>query len=285
LINFFLKIPNLVFLATIICSALLCQTAELQAKPTSTKPSTNPVTNSNSTYPTSKKPTSKKPTSKKVANTGQIQFIRPTLPPGNAPGGRRTGGGRRDSCPDMNPKLTALVPVTEADSITNVWGLTSAERPTFWFYLPYTKSSKYPTEFILQDSDGETKHQVDITLPEKPGIISVSIPKSVTPLAIGKQYRWFLKVYCNEQKKSLPIYVEGVINRVNLNAIATQQLRTATPQQQVAIYAQNGIWYQALATLLELRQNNPKDETLQNTWETLLTEIGLIEIADKPLIN
>jgi hypothetical protein len=274
--NFFLKIPNLVFPAIFICSALLCQTAQLQAKPTLTKTSTNPVTNSDS----------KKPTSKKVANTGQILFIRPTLPPGNAPGGRRTGGGRRDSCPDVNPKLTALVPITEeADSITNVWGLTSAERPTFWFYLPYTKSSKYPTEFILQDSDGETKHQIDITLPEKPGIISVSIPKSVTPLAIGKQYRWFLKVYCNEQKKSLPIYVEGVINRVKMDAIATQQLSTATPQQQVAIYAKNGIWYQALTTLLELRQKNPQDATLKATWNNLLTEIGLIDIADKSVVS
>jgi hypothetical protein len=262
---------HFVFATSIIYCTLLTQTAELQAKPTPTNP-TNP--------------TFKKPTPKNFANTGQIQFIRPILPPGNAPGGRRTGGGRRDACPDVNPKLTALVPVIEAaDSVTNVWSLTSAEHPTFWFYLPYTKSSKYPTEFVLQDNDGETIHQTEISLPEKPGIISVSIPSSAKPLVIGQQYRWFLKVYCSEQKKSLPIYVEGVINRVNLSAIASQQLRIATPQQQTNIYAKNGMWFQALTTLGELRRKNPQDAKLQAAWNNLLAEIGLIEIAEKPLIS
>jgi hypothetical protein len=266
---------HFVFTTTIICCGLLTQTAKLQAKPSPTNPTNNPTN-----------PTFKKPTLKKVAKTGQIQFIRPILPPGNAPGGRRTGGGRRDSCPDVNPKLTALVPITkEADSVTNVWGLTSAEHPTFWFYLPYTKNSKYPTEFVLQDSEGETIHQAEISLPEKPGIISVTIPNNATPLAIGKQYRWFLKVYCSGQKNSFPIYVDGVINRVNLNAIATQQLRMATPQQQTNIYAKNGIWFQTLTSLGELRRKNPQDATLQAAWNSLLAEIGLIEIVDQPLVS
>jgi Domain of Unknown Function (DUF928) len=271
------QMQNFVVASTIICSGLMAPRAELQAKPSPTNPTTNPSP-TNFTF--------KIPKYKKVANIGQIKFIRPILPPGNPPGGRRTGGGRRDNCPNVNPTLTALVPITqEAKNVTNVWGLTSAEHPTFWFYLPYTKSSKYPTEFILQNSERKIIYKAEISLPEKPGIISVPIPSNTTPLTIGKQYRWFLKVYCSGHKQSFPTYVDGIIKRVNLSAIATQQLRMATDRQQVAIYAQNGIWYQALTTLLELRQSNPQDETLENTLENLLAEIGLIDIADKTVVS
>ncbi|NJL62847.1 MAG: DUF928 domain-containing protein [Methylacidiphilales bacterium] len=58
----------------------------------------------------------------------------------------------------------------------------------------------------------------------------------------------------------------------------------ATPQQQTNIYAQNGMWFQALTTIGELRRKNPQDTTLKATWNSLLTEIDLIEIAEKPLI-
>ncbi|BAZ42476.1 hypothetical protein NIES4101_84450 [Calothrix sp. NIES-4101] len=293
----FLNVPNLILITAIACGSLLSQTSKLQAKQTPTNPSfpqlllpklfrdAQAPAATEKPQETKTPPNSQKPTTNKVINPGKINFIRPKLPPGNAPGGRRTGGGRRDNCPDVNPKLTALVPVSEkTDNITNVWALTTVERPKFWFYLPYTKSSQYPTEFILQDSEGETIHQKDIALPEQPGIININLPNTVPALTVGKEYRWFLKVYCNENKESPPVYVEGVVSRVNLNLTVTQQLSTATPQQQAAIYAQNGIWHQALTILLELSQNNPKDKIVHDNLASLFSEIGLREMANKPII-
>jgi hypothetical protein len=54
--------------------------------------------------------------------------------------------------------------------------------------------------------------------------------------------------------------------------------------QQVAIYASNGIWYEALTTLAQLRQNSPQDATLQQEWQDLLIFVGLNDIAAKPLL-
>ncbi|MBF2066046.1 MAG: DUF928 domain-containing protein [Calothrix sp. C42_A2020_038] len=224
-------------------------------------------------------------TSTKVTKNTNVKFVRPKLPEGVAPGGRRTGGGRRDTCPSVNPQLTALVPVTEeADNVKNVWGLTTAEHPTLWFYIPYTKSFGYPTEFVLLNDNSVPIYKKNVSLPEQPGIINITLPTSISPLEFNKHYRWFLKVYCTQEKQSRPIYVEGVVSRVSLSEGINQQLQNASPQQKLAIYAQNGIWYQALEILVQLKQENPRNSIIQNSWNSLLTNIGLDEIVDESIL-
>jgi Domain of Unknown Function (DUF928) len=210
-------------------------------------------------------------------------FILPTPPAGLAPGGRRYGGARRGSCPNVEPKLTALVPSSEQPaSVTNVWALTTMERPTLWVYLPYTTSSQYPADFVVQDEDANLIAKTAIALSEKPGIIPIPLPANTPPLAEGKQYRWFFNIYCG--KDSPPIYVEGVVRRVALSPTVSQELATAQPKQRFAIYAKNGIWHEALTTIAELRQKNPQDRTLATQWSELLQAIGLDELAAKPIL-
>jgi hypothetical protein len=215
-----------------------------------------------------------------------LRVVLPPLPPGRPPGGRRYGGARRGVCPAAQLGLIALVPsIEQPTSVINVWGLTTVERPTLWFYTPYAKGSAYPADFVLLDEQSNPVYQKDITLPGKPGVISVALPGNAPPLTVGKQYRWFFNVYCDKQKQQAPIYVEGVIQRVKLKEAIAQQLQKAQPRQQLAIYARNGIWHEALTTLAQLRQNNPQDATLQKDWQDLLESIGLAETAAKPLIS
>ncbi|MCG6137795.1 MAG: DUF928 domain-containing protein [Nostoc sp. LLA-1] len=215
-----------------------------------------------------------------------INFIPPPPPADPPPGGRLRGGARRDTCPAVKPELTALVPSNqEPPSVTNVWGLATETHPTFWFYMPYTKDVDYPTEFILQDEDLNPIYQQAIALPDQPGIISISLPSNAPPLALETRYRWFLTINCNQQKQSPPIYVEGVIKRIDLNQKITQELQTATPLQQVAIYAKNGIWHEALTTLAKLRRQKPQDATLKTQWRDFLNSIGLDDIAEEPILG
>jgi hypothetical protein len=217
--------------------------------------------------------------------TQDINFTPPPPPLDPPPGGRLRGGARRDTCPVVKPELTALVPSNQQPpSVTNVWGLTTATHPTLWFYVPYTKDVDYFTEFVLQDEDSETIYQQAIALPNQPGIIGVSLPNNAPPLVVDKRYRWFLTINCNQQKQSPPIYVEGVIQRVNLNQNITQKLQTATPLQQVAIYAENGIWHEALTTLAKLRQQNLEDPTLKTQWRNLLNSIDLDDVAEELIL-
>lgn len=209
--------------------------------------------------------------------------------------GRRTGMGSRDNCPAVPTALTALVPLREEQKVSKqtdkpisgiVGGLTTSEQPTFWFYVPYTQDLTATTEFILQDSAGNDIYRNAIALPEKPGVIGVSLPY-IASLQVGKTYRWYLKVRCNQQQTaSVPIYVEGDIQRVNLDSRVMQQSEAAvSPQQKVAIYAANGIWFDSLTMLAQMRQKNPNDASLAEDWQSLLQSVKLDNLATAPLVK
>ncbi|AUT00418.1 hypothetical protein CLI64_08455 [Nostoc sp. CENA543] len=214
----------------------------------------------------------------------KVSFNPPQPPAGEpAPGGRVRGGARRGLCPSVKPPLTALAPYTEGPpTVMNVWGLTTEAHPTLMFYVPYSRPATYPTEFVLQDQQSNTIYQKAIALPEKPGIISISVPDNIT-LEVNKRYRWFLTVDCDPQKESSPTYVEGVMKRVTLDTKVTQKLATATPLQRFEIYLQNGIWHEALKTISQLRQENPKDLVIAEKWQSLLASVRLDDIASQSL--
>jgi hypothetical protein len=215
-------------------------------------------------------------------------FNQPPIPPGPPPGGRVRGGAKRGElagCPLTKTDLTALVPFTkEANSVSNVWGETTVERPSWFFYVPYTKDSSYTVEFVLQDQDSNEVYKNAIALPDQPGVIRVSLPSTAPALAVDKQYRWFFSINCDKQENSPWTYVEGVIQRVNLSQATVKELETAEPLKRYAIYAQKGIWYEALTTLAELRQKNPQDAALQAEWQNLLDSIRLDDVAGKPIL-
>ncbi|MHC5613563.1 MAG: DUF928 domain-containing protein [Nostoc sp.] len=215
-----------------------------------------------------------------------ITFNLPPLPPGSAPGGRVRGGAKRGGCPLAKPDLTALTAFTEEpNSVINVWGKTMVERPSWFFYVPYTKDSPYAVEFVLQDLDSNDIYKKAIALPDKPGVIRVSLPTTAPALAVDKQYHWFFTINCDKEKYSPPTFVEGVIQRVQLNPATVKELQTTEPLKRYGIYAQNGIWYEALTILAQLRQNNPQDAALQAEWRNLLSSIRLDDIAAEPILS
>ncbi len=156
-------------------------------------------------------------------------------------------------------------------------GATTAPAPTFWFYIPYKQP--FPTKFVLWDKDGKLVYQTDVALSQTSGVVSLSLPKTVAPLLIGKQYHWYLKIYCRAQ--SPPAFVEGWIQRISLNPILKRQLEKATPRDRVALYAANGIWFEALSTASVLRERDPKD----NSWTALLRAVGLNDLATEPIVE
>jgi hypothetical protein len=225
------------------------------------------------------------PVNSTVNQIKKVSFNPPPLPTSEPPpGGRVRGGAKRGLCPLGQPQLTALVPYKEdVPTVTNVWGLTTEAHPTLMFYVPYSRNSEYPTEFVLQDHDSNLIYQKAIALPENPGIISISVPQNIS-LAVNKRYRWFLTVNCDPENDSPPTYVEGVIKRITLDKKVTEKLKTATPLQRLDIYLQNGIWHEALKTLSQLHQENPKDKEIQEKWQHLLTSIHLEDVASQSLL-
>ncbi len=228
--------------------------------------------------------------SNNLSNLG-VHFQQPQLPDNGTPTGRRKGAAGRGNCVTES-RLTALVPAFEKTLAENrgkatyVWGKTIAEYPTFWFYVPYLSTSLRSVEFVLQDGEDDV-YRSPVTLPETPGIVSFRLPHTTTPLEVGKMYRWFFKVNLNCAPQQLANanyqdYVEGWVQRVEVNSRVTHQLETATPQQQIAIYAANGIWHEALSAIAAL---GGTETTIKAYWTDLLQSAGLSDIASKPIVQ
>lgn len=224
-----------------------------------------------------------------------VRFIPPPAPNLSAPSGRQRGGASRGECPNVEKPLTALVPATQKSldsgvtsnpalsTFESVWGLTVAEHPTLWFYVPYSLTSKLPIEFVLQDDQNKDVYKTSFSASQmQPGIVSLRLPSTEAPLKVGKNYHWYFIINCNPDA---PPVVEGWVQRVALNPTLASQLQKATPRQRAALYAREGIWHDALTTLAELRSANPGDATLSNDWVSLLQSVRLEAIAAEPIVE
>jgi hypothetical protein len=208
------------------------------------------------------------------------RFTPPPPPPDrSAPGNRGEGASR--GCVSGDQPLTALVPVYQQADVVQVWGLTSQAQPGFWFYLPYEPNVIQSIEFVVQDDQEETLYRSAIPIPDRSGPMQVKLP-ATTSLAAGKAYHWFFKVktLCPNQPAPTSTYVEGWVKRQALPTAVSDRLRNATPQEQSAIYAENGLWYDALNAIGEGIMTTPGNTALAEEWKGLLEEIGLGNLVE-----
>jgi Domain of Unknown Function (DUF928) len=190
---------------------------------------------------------------------------------------QRGGAGSRGNCPSVEVPLIALIPEKTV-------GLVVEANPTFWVFVPYQLKDAPSGEFVLQDEANNDIYRASFTLPEIPGIVSFSLPSAV-PLEVNKTYQWYFKVYCNQQKFD-SVFVRGWVQRIALNSKLERQLKTAiTIGDRIQLYTQNGIWYSALTELAKLRLAEPKNAPLDNEWASLLRNIELENLSQKPLVG
>jgi hypothetical protein len=209
---------------------------------------------------------------------GRIRrFFKGTRPGGVASG--RQSGSRRDRCPNVPDPLTALVPF-DVDGFPFV-EKTISERPTFWFYIPYLPTSRRNAEFVLIDENEDDVYFATFPLTQQAGIVSLQLPATVPPLKEGKKYRWVFSVICNPLNRSGDATVNGWVERVPESSTLNTQLMAANSREQVSIYAEAGLWYEALAAIATLRKNNPEDEDLKSDWMSLQQTLGLTEISSQ----
>lgn len=229
---------------------------------------------------------------KKPQQSGRVSFVSPKLPFSGIPSGRARGAGGRSNCLNVNIPLTALVPAEkqlqtngqqEARLVTNVWGLTTKGHPTFLFYVPYTQTLNQTAEFVLQDAEDNDVYRTTINLPQTPSIVSLSLESMSAPLKVGKMYHWYFKVRCQARSMSGPMFVEGWVQRIELKPNIAQQIAAAMPYEKIALYAENGIWYDTVADLAAMRSHFP-DEALEADWQKLLQSVGLGSVQSESVV-
>ncbi len=193
---------------------------------------------------------------------------------GNAPG-RRVGAATRSICPSGLKPLTAIVPESEI-------GRTASPHPSIFLYVPSTPE-KTKMEFELRDENENLLYRQEFLGNGQGGIYRIDIPTYVNPLQEGRNYLWSFSLICSETDLATSSVVGGWINRIENSQSIQRQIETVSPSARLEKYASELLWYDLIASLADLRHSDPNNPTFKNTWENLLNEVGLNDLATEPL--
>jgi hypothetical protein len=192
------------------------------------------------------------------------------------------GAATRGGCLDKGKLLTALIP--KQDNV----GLTVSDRPTFWVYVPYEPKEVLFGEFSLQDEADNEVYRTRFELSGAPGVVSVSVPSTKAALETGKVYNWYFKISCPSQEAADEpdtAFVRGWVERVSRPDLESQLKATTTPVERIAIYAKEGIWYEALTSLAQSRLTNSQDRELATAWADILQSAGLEKLDKERVVG
>lgn len=152
---------------------------------------------------------------------------------------------------------------------------TTVEQPTLYWYLAQRSSA--PVEITVRTSE-TTLLQEQIPPPVEAGLRAVRLGDRGVRLAPGVSYRWFVSIVSNAARPAKNPTVEAWILRQEPSRELRQRL-AATPGREVFVYAENGIWYDAIASVSSAIEAKPSDPGPRAQRAALLEQVGLPEVA------
>lgn len=85
------------------------------------------------------------------------------------------------------------------------------------------------------------------------------------------------------KQRSHDIVAGGVVKRTESSPTLKAKLENARGQQLTYVYAEEGIWYDAIAAVSGLIEDAPGDAVLKTQRAALLEQVGLAEVAARDM--
>jgi hypothetical protein len=187
---------------------------------------------------------------------------------GNASAVRVTGGSRGSG--DAAVTLDVLAP----DEI----GETTLEQPSLFWFQSKPAEAKFELT-LLQENKAKPLVQVSVERSSKAGIQRLKLSDHGAKLAPGVEYQWVVALVTDADNRSKDLVASGVIKRIEPSVALKEKVSKAAPGSLAAIYADAGIWYDALSVLSDQIDAKPDDKALRQTRADLLSQVGLIAAA------
>jgi hypothetical protein len=169
----------------------------------------------------------------------------------------------------------------------NFYGTTISGHPTILVYLPASEAQE--AVFSLKDEDRNLRYYVTVPISGEGGVYAFQLPTHTPALEVDTNYQWFVAL---KQEGSLTPgspFVDGWIKRIEASPELSESLTASMAQADVLAQARvlgaAGVWYDTVASLATLRQQQPNSEAIAGHWSELLTSVGLQEIATAPLVQ
>jgi hypothetical protein len=211
-----------------------------------------------------------------LIGTASAAVAQEFVPPDRGMPGRRESGGTRGGCLPNQTTLMALMPNSNISQTVSGY-------PTFFWYVPATTAEV--AEFVLLDSNDREIYTTTFALDHQAGIIQLSLPDAtLPPLTIGTEYQWYFSLICDMQDRSGDVFTSGWIQRIAPNPALTRQLEQVAENDRAKVYAEAGIWQDALMHLATLRTAQPNNAEIAQQWETLLESVDLEDLVTQPML-
>lgn len=193
----------------------------------------------------------------------------PTYKPPKESAPRARIGGQSRGVENDTPFLIALVP----DHIA----FTIKQDPSLCWYL--SRHTSRPLTITVVDSRG-IRPILEQELPStlRAGIHCVRLRAYGVGLKEREQYRWFVTLVVDPEKPSQDVVAGGMIERIPFDEACMLDMPcswTSCQLDAVYRYAESGLWYDAIACLVELMEQDPDKHTLQRMLDHLLRQSGV----------
>lgn len=208
-----------------------------------------------------------------VTPAALADYVPPSDQTGPRSGTTSTQGGSRGCSTQEEMPPTLLAP-------QNHVGQTISRHPTFAWFL--RGSSSFEVKFAIYESvpGGNPKEIYTKPLQRSSGIMKLApFSKDEPGLEVGKDYLWRVAVYCEPGKPSIAFDEWASIKVVKMPPALPSQLdKAATSAEKVNIYAEAGLWYDALGEALNLAQASQ----LGKLGSALLEDLARLEASQAP---
>jgi hypothetical protein len=140
-------------------------------------------------------------------------------------------------------------------------------------------STSRPLTFTVVDSRGiRPILEESLPSPVHAGIHCIRLREHGIDLKEQEQYRWFITLVWNPDRPSEDVVAGGLIERIPFDeacALSMPCTWNACELEAVYRYAESGLWYDAIACLLDLMEREHNNNALQEMLENLLRQSGV----------
>jgi Domain of Unknown Function (DUF928) len=181
-----------------------------------------------------------------------------------APSVRVTGGSRGSG--DSAITLDVLAP--------DETGLTTQEQPSLLWYQSKPAIAKFELT-LLEENKPKPLLQVKANGNGQAGIQRIKLSDHNVKISPGVEYQWVVALVKAPDNRSSDLVASGVIKRVEPSADLKGKVAASNPASLPGVYADAGIWYDALSALTDQIEADPGNNALRETRADLLRQVGL----------
>ena len=180
----------------------------------------------------------------------------------------QVGGGSRGT-ENLGVELMTLVPEGKMEHVA----LTTQAQPSLYWYQ--SKATAAQCEVTLtQPKVAKPLLILKTSKTTPPGIHAIRLSKFNVELKPNVVYTWSVAVVVDPASRSGDIFASGVIKRIDPSPELAAKL-AAPGADKAAIFAENGIWYDALQAISDEIDKSPTDKSLKDERAGLIDQVGL----------